>query len=135
MEAERKTLVLYRLERAREALSESALLLEGGFANTAASRLYYACFYAVSALFALENLSAKTHKGARALLGRRFVREGVIPSSLGKTYSELFDFRQEGDYEDFSAITPDQVREYGGAAHTFVEHVASLIQNALSQSE
>jgi uncharacterized protein len=50
MTPETRILVQYRLDRAREALAEAVLLLDSGHANTGVNRLYYACFYAVSAL-------------------------------------------------------------------------------------
>jgi uncharacterized protein len=49
MTPETRILVQYRLDRAREALAEAVLLLDSGHANTGVNRLYYACFYAVSA--------------------------------------------------------------------------------------
>jgi uncharacterized protein len=39
---ETRTLVRYRLDRAKEALEEAALMLESGYANTFVNRLYYA---------------------------------------------------------------------------------------------
>ncbi len=50
MTAEEQVLVQYRLERAREALDEAKLLFEAGHLHTYVNRLYYACFYAMSAL-------------------------------------------------------------------------------------
>jgi uncharacterized protein (UPF0332 family) len=47
---DRQMLITYRLERARETLEEARVLLEKGHANAGVNRLYYACFYAVSAL-------------------------------------------------------------------------------------
>jgi uncharacterized protein (UPF0332 family) len=43
MTPESRILVQYRLDRAREALTEAALLLYNGHANTGVNRLYYAC--------------------------------------------------------------------------------------------
>lgn len=54
MKEERKTLVAYRLGRAHESLEEARILLERGYVNTFVNRLYYACFYATSALFAYQ---------------------------------------------------------------------------------
>ena len=56
MREETKTLILYRLERAYESLEEAAFLLDKGYANTFVNRLYYACFYAISALLLTRNL-------------------------------------------------------------------------------
>ena len=51
MTPERRALIVYRLERARQALVEAEALLKIGHANACVNRLYYANFYAVSALF------------------------------------------------------------------------------------
>jgi uncharacterized protein (UPF0332 family) len=60
---ETRTLVRYRLERAREALDEAVLLLQSGHANTYVNRLYYACFYAVSALLLPRSPTSARHSG------------------------------------------------------------------------
>ena len=45
---ERNLLVAYRIQRAKETLSEADNLIEeAGFFNAAVNRLYYACYYAV----------------------------------------------------------------------------------------
>jgi HEPN domain. len=44
MTKETTLLILYRLERAHEALKEADILLEQGHTNTYVNRLYYACF-------------------------------------------------------------------------------------------
>jgi len=54
-------IIRYRLERAREALKEARLLADGGLWNASVNRLYYACFYAVSALLLGRNLSSTKH--------------------------------------------------------------------------
>ena len=49
-EQSRKALVQYRLERADETITESEILSREAHYNAAVNRLYYACFYATSAL-------------------------------------------------------------------------------------
>ena len=63
MTPETRMLVQYRLDRAHEALAEASLLLDSGHANTGVNRLYYACFYAVSALLLTKGLTATSHSG------------------------------------------------------------------------
>jgi uncharacterized protein (UPF0332 family) len=64
------------------------------------SRLYYACFYAVSAL--LKNgIASKTHAGAIKMFGLHFIQNGIIDNELGKFYNIIFGKRQTGDYTDF----------------------------------
>jgi uncharacterized protein (UPF0332 family) len=45
-----KALIKYRIERAEETYNEALLMRTGDHWNACANRLYYACFYAVSAL-------------------------------------------------------------------------------------
>ena len=63
----RAAYLAYRLIRAREALQEAAVMWEMAHFNTYINRLYYACFYAVSALLLPEGLSAARHVGIRNL--------------------------------------------------------------------
>ena len=74
MKAESRTLIMYRLERARESLEEAELLLEKGYANTFVSRIYYACFYAVSALLLTKGLASANHSGVRSQFHQNYVK-------------------------------------------------------------
>ena len=64
----RKEYLTYKLKRANVALKVADLLLQQGFAEDAINRIYYAVFYAVSALLYTKKLYPKTHLGAKALL-------------------------------------------------------------------
>ncbi len=55
-EEERQALVHYRINKARETFDEIATLSEHKFWNTAVNRMYYACYYAVSALLIDRNI-------------------------------------------------------------------------------
>jgi uncharacterized protein len=83
-------LVAYRLERAREAIAEAKILLEQGHTNTFVNRLYYACFYAVSALLLIDGLSSSKHSGVRALFHKHCIKTGSIAPELGHTYDRKF---------------------------------------------
>jgi uncharacterized protein (UPF0332 family) len=56
---EEQALIRYRLERAMETLDEAALLYEKGHLHAYVNRLYYACFYAVSALLLSNSTCGK----------------------------------------------------------------------------
>ncbi len=64
MKEETRALIRYRMERAGETLEEAAVMLEKGHVNTAVNRLYYACFYAVSALLLTRELASAKHSGS-----------------------------------------------------------------------
>ena len=134
MTTETQTLVRYRLDRAKEALEEAALLLEKGYTNTCVSRLYYACFYAVSALLLARGLSSARHSGIRALFHQHIVKPGMVNVPLGQLYDRLFDNRQKGDYADLVRFTIDDVQPWIEEARTFVDAIAVRILQALQQS-
>ncbi len=97
---DRIDVVRYRIENAQSTLDEVKVLLQNGFYNTAVNRMYYACYYAVSALLVANGIITKSHDGVKQMFGLHFIRTGVFAPSLGKKYSQLFEERQTGDYED-----------------------------------
>ncbi|GAK55503.1 hypothetical protein U27_02337 [Candidatus Vecturithrix granuli] len=135
MKAEIRTLIAYRLERANEALAEANLLLECGFANTAVSRLYYSCFYAVSALLLAKGFSSAKHSGIRSLFHQHFVKTGVIKANSGRLYDRFFDNRQRGDYQDLVRFDPNDVLAWHIEAKQFVETIETLVQEELKRPE
>ncbi len=128
MKDEMRTLVSYRLERARESLAEARLLLEQGHTNTFVNRLYYACFYAVSALLLARDLSSAKHSGLRSFFHQNFVKTGAISAELGKTYDKLYDNRQKGDYADLVKFEKDEVLGWLKEAEDFVATVERLLE-------
>ena len=94
-------LIEYRLARARETVEDAKLLAKVGHWNTCVNRLYYSCFYAVTAMLVQYGLSSSKHTGIRSLLNREFVKTGKIPKKMAILYNDLFEKRQEGDYVDF----------------------------------
>jgi uncharacterized protein (UPF0332 family) len=127
MTKEERSLVQYRLQRAREAVDEAELLFQTGHLHTYVNRLYYACFYAVSALLLARGLSTSKHSHLRALLHREFVRPGVIPVKYGQFFDLLFNNRQKGDYSDLVVFRPEQVQEWLPQTREFVEYVSALL--------
>ena len=90
------------------------------------SRLYYACFYSVSALLLVRNLSSSKHSGVRGLFNLHFVRTGEVSRDLGALYNDLFENRQQGDYMDFVRFEGEQVRSWIAQVELFVEQVTAL---------
>ncbi len=58
-------LIQYRINRAFETLREAETMIEHQFWNASINRVYYACFYAVSALLLKKGVDSSTHKGLR----------------------------------------------------------------------
>jgi len=75
----KKDLVLHRMQRAEETLQDARILAGAERWNACVNRLYYACFYAVSALLVADGLASSKHSGVRSLFNREYVKSGDIP--------------------------------------------------------
>jgi len=120
-------LVKYRLERADEAFEEAKLLAEKSKWNTSVNRLYYCCFYAVTALLAKEEMSSSKHTGVRSLFNLHYVKNGKVPKDIAQIYNDLFEKRQEGDYMDFVRFDEKQVNPLIPETEKFLIHIKSII--------
>ena len=128
-EEERKTLVDYKLEKAKATIAEIPILIENKFWRNAANRLYYACFYAVSALLLKDGYIAHTHGGTKGLLGKQFVLTNIISREQNKLYEKLFDLRQKGDYDDWIIVNESDIIPLLEPAKQFIETIEKLISN------
>lgn len=128
-ERSRDGLISYRLDRSGEALQETSLLSEKGYYNAAVNRLYYACYYAISALLLSIGVNAQTHAGVKTMFGLHVISKGLLPNEYGKTFSRLFEIRHSGDYDDFVYCDRDIIEEYYPKAQALVENVQRLLSN------
>lgn len=119
--------VRYRYERSLEAFSEAELLAEHGKWNAVVNRLYYPCFYAITALLLKNGHKSLTHEGTRTLFGKHFVSEGLFSRDQGKLYTKLFDYRQKGDYGDLFDFDAPMVHPLFDPAREFIRKVGELI--------
>ncbi len=126
-ELEIKELVSYRLGNAKDTLREVGLHIENELWNTAVNRLYYACFYAVSALLAKQGIFTKTHSGTIKMFSLHFVKPGIVNEDLGIFYSKIFDMRQNADYEDFLDYEKNEVIAILKPAEELIGHIADII--------
>jgi uncharacterized protein len=125
--------VRYRLSRAKEALEEAVLLLESDHTNTFVNRLYYACFYATSAVLLAKGLSATRHSGVRVLFHQHIVKPGLLSISQGQIYDKFFDSRQKGDYADLTHFEVTEVQPWLDEACAFVGDVEALVSKEINR--
>jgi uncharacterized protein (UPF0332 family) len=121
-------LVQYRINRAFETLREAETMIEHQFWNASVNRIYYACFYAVSALLLKKGVDSTTHKGLRQMFGLHFVQKGIVSKEYGKFFSDLFDRRQTGDYDDFITFDKETALNLFSTGRDFVKEITALIR-------
>lgn len=91
----------YRINTAKETLNAATCLAKEGHWNSVTNRLYYVCFYAISALLCKHDINARSHSGLKHQFTLNFIKTGLIDKKLAGVYIELFDYRQAADYADF----------------------------------
>ena len=123
----KEDIIKYRLQKSSKLLEEIKFLLDNGYANTAISRMYYACYHAISALLFHNNLDTRTHKGLRLQFNNHFVKTGKISLDKAKVFARIYERRQESDYDDFMEFTLEQAQEFYPAIIDLITTVHALI--------
>ena len=128
---ERREYAKYRIESAHKTFEAAKVLSENGFWNSAVNRLYYAVFYAVNALLVLNEIQTKSHSATKSQFSLHFVKTGRFDKKHGLLLSELFDWRQKGDYENMFDYNSDLVEPLFEPAVEMIELIEEEINNAL----
>jgi uncharacterized protein (UPF0332 family) len=127
----KKELIIYRLNRAKESFAMASIAASKKYWNSAASELYYTCYYCVIALFAKNDIKTSTHSGVRTKLGLNFIKENKLDVRWGKFLSKLFDLRQDGDYGDFMVLREEEISPLVMEAEEFMKLIESMISDEL----
>lgn len=109
MSYSKEELSRYRLARAKESVEEAVIMTQTSHWNTATSRLYYACFYAVSAYLILKDIDSSSHKGVKTSFNKQLIKPGLLPLAYGQLYNNLFSLRQDVDYRDYNDVSKEKV--------------------------
>jgi uncharacterized protein (UPF0332 family) len=121
--------IIYRLQRAEDSFKDALILAANKRWNTVVNRLYYSCFYAVTALLLNNNIETLTHEGSRSKFGMEFIKTGLINKKFGKFYSKLFDLRQKGDYGDLFDFDEDAVLPLIDSTRQFIDEIKKHIKS------
>jgi uncharacterized protein (UPF0332 family) len=118
----------YRLSKAHEALQDAQLLAKNNSWNACVNRLYYSCYYAVSALLLKNNIPTHTHTGLKTQFNLHFIKPGIIKKEFGKLYADLMDWRQKGDYGDMFDFNEETVEPLLIPVKQFLKEIEGLIK-------
>jgi uncharacterized protein (UPF0332 family) len=121
------------LRAVRSCKSASKLAAEDP--DSAASRAYYAAFYAVSALFALQGKTFTQHRAVEAAVHRDLVHAHVWSVELGAAFSWLVRLRRTGDYGGSMHVSPDEAQEAVDKARSILQAVRTTSPEPLPPTE
>lgn len=123
----RDTVVSLEIAKAFTTQEEVDLLVEKGYWNAAANRLYYSVFHAVSALLIHDGIRIKSHKGAGIMLNQHYIQTNKISPELGKLYRRLELMREESDYNCFYNTSPEELKKELEPARELIDTIAKMV--------
>ena len=118
------------MNAAEDSIAGAKVLHQNGHFGFAASRAYYAMFYAASAALLTKGLTFSRHSGVVSAFGHHFARAGILPQELHTTFREALTLRHLGDYsmEPFAESTAAGQLEN---ARRFVDAVRGYLAEAV----
>lgn len=120
--------VRYRMEKAEEAYTAAKILYDAAQWNAAINRLFYACFYAASAVLLNRHIGAKSPAGVLGMFSEHIVRTGEISLEDFRVYSKLLGWRTKGDYSDMFDYTKEDLDMVMSPTRIFLDKVLSLVK-------
>lgn len=98
-------------------------MTDNKFWNATVNRIYYSCYYVVSVLLLKKSVETNTHKGIRQMFGLQFVKEGLVTKEDGRFFSDLYDRRQTGDYDDYVSYDEETVMQLYNQSEGFINRI------------
>lgn len=126
-EEEKKAIVSYRIEKANGAFVEARDCATMNHWSLTANRLYYAAYYASSALLVSAGYQSKTHEGTIGLIGQHYVRTGLLSKEDGALLARLQNMRHTGDYDDFMDWSREDVEPCFPKVEALIEKVKAML--------
>lgn len=124
-------LAKYRIEKAKNCLNASKLLLNDGLYADSANRSYYAIFHSMNALFALRGVGFKKHSGVLSNFNLDYIKSGLLEMEYAKIAKNAFSVRTQSDYSDFYIVSKQEVAEQYDNAVKFVNRIEKFIESQI----
>ncbi len=122
-----EVLIKLWLEKSFDALASAKLELNEGHSNFSINRLYYSCFYAVTALLLRSGRQFTRHSAVISEFNRTYVKTGKVAVAWSKFYLKLFNDRQESDYMPTATFEHSDILNRIEQAESFIETMCDLI--------
>ena len=110
-----------------ETLGVAALCLESQHYKDSINRSYYAAFYAIKAVLALEEIDFKRHKDAVAYFNKTYVATEIFPREMGKKLGRLKQERESSDYDDFYVASLTDATDQYNSAKLIIDEIEKYL--------
>lgn len=124
---DKKYLSNIRFKHAQECLDIAKKLIALNDYKTAANRSYYAVFHAMRSVLAFDGIDMKHHSGIISEFRRLYIKTGLFDTKLSSYITNLFNVRNDSDYDDFYIISKEKVLEQINMAEIFLDSVKEFL--------
>ncbi len=108
-------------EKAAECVEDAQILIDNLRPAAAVTRAYYAMFHAATAALTSKGIQRKSHRGILSAFGEHLIKTGEIDKKFHKSLHEVFELRQQTDYNPVVDIDNYQAKEILTKAIDFVD--------------
>lgn len=129
MQDKAKALCVYRINSALETLEVVRVCIESKHYKDAINRSYYASFYAIKAVLAMEGTDFKRHKDVVAYFNKNYVATGHFDKSLGRMLANLQQTRETSDYDDFFIASREEAEIQCESTENIIEAVRKFLND------
>ncbi len=120
------------LERAEHALLVAEELMAGGHAPDAASKIYYAMFYAAQALLKAEGIDVIKHSAVESAIGYYFAKTGRLNPKFHKMLMSARKIREIADYDIDEEIVEPVASLKIEEGHAFLAAIRGMLKSSPS---
>ena len=123
-----ESLAKYRLVKGRETLNTAEIIFKEVRDYTSANnRAYYAIFYAIRAVLALEQKDFKRHKDVIAYFNKNYINKDIFPKSIGRKIAQAQRVREDSDYDDEYEPSYEKTEQQINTAKELIQLVEEYI--------
>ena len=120
----------YRLNKAKETLNTSIIIYKDVKDYTSANnRAYYAIFYAIRAVLALEQVDFKRHKDVISYFNKNYINKEIFSKKLGRKIAQAQRVREDSDYDDEYEPSPEKTMQQIETAKELIGEVEKYIKS------
>lgn len=131
MQDDNKVLIKNWLNKSNIALEDTRKNIEIDSLETAQNRLYYALFYAVSALAKSENFVTTKHGQLLGWFNQSYINTGKVDKNIAKIYRISFENRQKSDYTFFYNPKKEKLERDLLEAAVFINEIKKILADKI----
>ena len=118
------------MKKAKDTLDTAKEIFKMGKDYTSANnRAYYAIFYAIRAVLAIEEVDFKRHKDVIAYFNMNYINKDIFPKMIGRKIAQAQRIREDSDYDDNYSPSYEKTEQQINTAEELIELVENYIED------